>query len=952
MHQLKDPHGLTLSLHTRVFPNATKTLALDGFAAFADGIEHFLQKRAEGDKTAQPPKPPVVELEYALDANGDDALNPKQIFELVTELTLARKRPDLVAGALRGTPGLAATTVTVKPMTGKLDANGDGTSRNLEAFAAKFKAALSTANGAQYHVAVGVDREMPPEAQNRQPVWAVRLETGDSPSTGIAFWPQPDSKPTIFAPRPLANKLVSRDAVIWPFDPEKGLQQADAHTRSYTDVDADQWLRRVLADIDALLSPRYVTPALVLDHKKGGSYLRDLLDQKKRLATALKPLMMQVFKEGGSSPDPQQAQEAFYQRMLGTLSEAYAVAAAVQYPIEVRADIGESGYETPRLYGGIVDRSADSAGSGGTDGDTGAGSGVSLSSPKLALKTTEPSEPAHLTFVVSTNAQAQPDRDTIALKPTYQGRNIEHQISNLPEVEGYQASAWLSFVDAPHGHGETKGKKKDEDKGWPLDQDLAPVAVPLILRSYPKVPNLPKQTYKSALEAGGDRNGQGGTLLDEAKRWDYSFTYALRRHRIQDRIHATVTFNVSDQAPAQSLLALDDEPDLFTALARFRGVWSDVVASLEKNLAPLTQSSATDQMDKAATALAASHKLIAWLASAAKANLNIEVDESRHDAALNVLQAMADGGGDPGPAGVHHAEPLKFVISETSKAVSKNGPGDAKEQVQALQVTLDLDPAHGGKLPAQMGTPRVDVPGYTAQLQTSGEADTRFVYLYVDADGNYLPFETGASIAERTVTLPGLDVLVRQDAVAAVFLRRGALYDGREANADFVYTTPEVEFPNALHPTVPIEREIRIDEIGPTPGAKRSLSDHLTTLFQSLFGDQALPRQIIQVTLFYRLPALPSETGDDVLLHEVPVFFQANQLLDLLGSDQTGDGISKAQLVQRLAKAYADWIKAYEPVGDHALLHFDVKVLSTLTRQPMPALHLANLVLPRDKIAE
>ena len=129
--------------------------------------------------------------------------------------------------------------------------------------------------------------------------------------------------------------------------------QDPAQPRAFTDVDLDQWLQSSLARIDQLLSPAYVAPAQILRSLTGNDAMQGLLDAKEALAQALKSAMIPVFRdETADDKELAAIREAFFQRMLGTLSEFYAVRAGIQFQAEVNAEIQPSGAElTPRLYG-------------------------------------------------------------------------------------------------------------------------------------------------------------------------------------------------------------------------------------------------------------------------------------------------------------------------------------------------------------------------------------------------------------------------------------------------------------------------------------------------------------------------------------------------------------------------------------------------------------------------
>ena len=337
-------------------------IALDASKAEAikvwvEAIYRFVADRANGGTSA--PAPQTLQVSVDLPAT---ALRDDQLFELETALVLERD-PALVAPGLKGVDSVRASVGSIAPMSGDLTSNTGAdaatpTSRKLEAFAQSFEKALST-DKVLRKVAVGADRANVTGADASHTLWSVSL--GKSYGDAISYKVDNPGQPSIFAPRPLSNKLKSHsDVPIYDYKTGEGIDfTKPSRTLSFTDIDLDVWARAFVGAVDQMLTAPYVVPAQILDDHNDTSLLDDLLSHKKTLAGAFKHLMVPVYK--GETADPTHAQDAFEQQMLEALSNAYSVRAAAQFDADVTAKIPQGPYTDtpPRLYGEVVDTSSD-----------------------------------------------------------------------------------------------------------------------------------------------------------------------------------------------------------------------------------------------------------------------------------------------------------------------------------------------------------------------------------------------------------------------------------------------------------------------------------------------------------------------------------------------------------------------------------------------------------------
>jgi LysM repeat protein len=905
LQQLGDPNGVTLALSTSVMPGVASVLSPaqgQAIVAWVTAIYEWLVGLSPVARAAGA-LDPTLELIAPLDAGQ---VNAAQIFMVTAAFTIARD-PRLVNGALDGVAGVARAVSQLAPATGSLTGD-DGELRDLTVFGAELTRALA-APGVSYRVAAGSTRNAFTSGDARD-VWAVQL--GTAPGQPISYQIENPGAPIQYAPRPIANQLVSKPRTpIIPYTTGTVISPDDPSTdRAFTSIDLDQWMSSTLGKIDALLTPRYVAPAQILRDKTGTDAMQRVLDAKQALAGALARAMIAVFADETPSESQLVAiREMFYQRMLGALSTFYTVRAGLQFQAAVTSAIRPLPTDElpPQLYGEIV--------MNGGGAPIGAAGSLSLSSPKLTLDLAGgPASQTHdLSFLLSS---AGLDARKVTLDLTFQGQAIEHEIGQLAGIEGYRPSSWLSFADA------------SSDPSWPLTRPLGEFETPIVLRAFPETPVLLAQelagaitcpcyqpahaeTARAVASDGCPRPGSYDPL-DGLTRWSYRVRYAMQAHRTQDAVHGTITFNVT--AMAQARRALADARDLFDNLAQFVDVYPAVLADLDRYLSPIDVGTQDEtQIANAEAALLSAAAMVQWIADSVPIGVAIP-------AARMTLSA---------------APPVGFVLSQDG--VVKTG---ASGDVVALRVTLALTAA----LPARVGTPFVEVEPKTFECEPDGsDGPDRWSFVYKDrVTGAYLTLERGLAIAARGVVVPDLELLERQDATASIYLARNEdLIPDRPIAPPFIYQTPVVELPAPLQPTIDHDEPVNIaaiDAVAPDQPVARSLACQLAVLYDALFAQAGTDTVTLALTMYYEYAM---HTGLSKI--RLPVYLQPPTLLAL-----TGDGAGAmpiADLIARQVKATEDWFADHTPDQTGGTLLLDLSVMSNLTVQPMPLLRLRALYL-------
>ncbi|MEG4595014.1 LysM peptidoglycan-binding domain-containing protein [Microcoleus sp. F8_C2] len=890
-YQLKDPNGVAISIKPSFLQHPTQ-LSNPQFNAFVDtwlkSIYLFIGDRANGGTSV--PLPPKIHTLNS-DINIAD-LNPDQIFKLSLSFTIERVG-GTVMGDLATTPNIRQVSTSIAPY----QIIENSRTLGLQQFAQNFENALSQAEY-KLKVATGIDRHQMSNSSGQTAIWAVRV--GLTSNQGISYSITNQSNPSIFAPRPISNQLETRKAVpIYHYKTGTGIDSTHIST-DFINVDMDDWGRQFLSAIDAVLSPEFTVAIQIVGNCKNckkEDYLAMLLKQKQRLANIIKKWMIPVF--DGNNPTLQELemiQDTFKQQLLEQLSNAYTIRAGIEFQANVNANIQE-GYGSqhpPLLYGSIIQNAILSQESGGNNAPA---SAITLTSPKLKLQTNAPGPPQHLAFLLTAPDQLKGAGNTgilpnISLNLTYSGAFIEHQIGSLPKIEDYLASSWLSFV-LP-------------ETSSPLKAALGQFQLPMVLRAYPTSPTMSSQSGVPTAPQSSDLGCQ--------TQWTYRFTYALPFHYPQDRVYCRVEFNNQQEDTTSSA-----NKDLFSELAEFITVFPEINKDLKNVLAKIDITT-TDQntLDKAKIAADSFLQIVTKVADAAESS----------DGLIMPLANYSSSG----------SLAYEFSISEGSVKINQKG-----QTVDALLVIIH----NKGNAPAGIDQPQVLIDPTNYNLEPySGKCSENYCYVYKDKTSQqYLVATKGQSIAERQVVIPGLNVLVYQDARSSAYIKRNEeLIPNKVSAAPFIYQTAEVSFPNSYTPIIDSETVVDISTIGstnkPPQPISRPLDQHLKALFEALLKGNTQESLIFQVEINYDYTL--NAALDAVRL---PVIMQAPLLINV----QSGQGSSKqtlAQMITDWTQSIQIWFTTYHPKVDHGVLWFDLTIMSNLTKQPMPLLQLRQLKLP------
>ncbi|MCW3464865.1 hypothetical protein [Chitinophaga nivalis] len=956
--QLTDPNGIAYTVSTTLLQSsytltATQTDAL--VQTWLVSIYQFLADRAQGLTTVPPPAAwhliqcPIVKTN----------LNTAQLFRLDLDFIITRTG-GAVAGDFATTGGIRTVAAAIAPLT----AGDSSDAKSLNVFAARFEAALTEKDKYVLKVATGNDRLAP---AGKREVWAVRL--GLDKTTALGYQINDKGNPALFAPRPISNKLESRHEVpVYAYSPETGIDFSTPSTyMDFMNIDMDQWGQQFLTSVDGVLAPEFTAAIQLVDQKKGTGYLQDILENKTALANIIQNWMIPVL--AGETPDATNVQETFRQLLLVKLSNAYNTQAAVQFNATVTADkpVGIA----PRLFGNftrnfrLVNAAVqqeeytvvylyfttppDPLAASNVANYTVSGSlsiltaAVDTSNTRSVILTLDNNVTVDTTEVTVSNTlrdvsgqlllapytrkvTAVPDggnnSDTLiftasrlALRPdasvplpflitapqlvrgtdneilpyadldlTYAGSAIEQQISTLPNIEGYEASSWLSFVIAAADS--------------PLAADLERFQVPMILRAFPAAPAMVKQNGEAQCPPDASRIGD---MLN----WGYIIQYSLPVHYPQDEVDMTIDFNVADNGNMKASEMLD----AFPQLAEFITVYPDVNKVLNTQLTQITASTPANDplLETVSIALTSFLEMVQHIVAASEGNA------MAMSASLSRFSST-------------EALPYSFFIRESSADI---------QSVKALVVTIY------GKPPAGVGKPEVRIAGYKAQPLSQPCGGDYCYYYEQEGTGTILKAADGQVIQDRTVVIPEMNLLARQDALTTATLKRNAeLIPGKPSSEPFIYTAGPVSFANPYHPAADCPQLLNIAAInsGSSGYNITTLAAQLTNLFDALLKENSQDTISVLASCLYTY-----QLNDGMIPVSLPVMMQPMESIWV--KDDTGTDKKLSAMIRDWADSILLWAATLQPVQEAGTLCIDLTLFSNLTAQPLPLIRLRNLVL-------
>lgn len=752
--------------------------------------------------------------------------------------------------------------------------------------------------------------------------------------------------PVFYAPKPLNTSLVSKnDVPIQKYVTGQGLVDSSVELKNFAGIDMDNWAAQSLNVIDVFLTSDFSVPGFLVDQLKAAdektwlgeqqidadTFVEAITNAKKSLADTISDEIESILTAPVISGDPESlanAKEQFKQQLLNQLGNAYNVSALVQTKVTATSDFtGFTNNTTPpRLYGvPVVDNPAfqgvSSLSQDRVTLDGNLKSMYSISTAKVQLNAKDASSAdSYLTFSFSTkNAK---EYSSVELNLSYVVTHIEFQISDVPGIEGYKGSNWLTFI-IPADLNTPVSPGSDLEV---LQQNLGLVDIPIVLRNYPTPPTLTTQTGTPVDVSGDTENAK----LEKASQWDYTYSYT-EDQAAQDRIFSEIEFNVIP-ATKFKLIALPTR-NLFNDMAQLVTVWPQILDDFNKYLTAITAASTSSDpnLENAYYALQALVTLTNNLAIAWN----------------DYTSVVLTSGGD-----TDTKRAFDFMIVQT----------DDKDNDNRLLVTIvPQDGVSEGNIAVTLpNMPVVSIPDYTTVPATDSDGKVipnAYWYQTIAENPVYLSWLDSLSIASRKVNVNELNILEFQYAWAGLsIIRNEDLIPYNPTNPQFIYRTPLVKFSNKLVPILNNDYIFDIAELMTVPTVQHSLGQLLANFFAVFFAKDELDQQLIKLSATWNYPILQSESiqTDPLVL---PAAIQLPILLAppfnfAIPADFTipAGGCSATvspedSFVCKLSAAIKTWYGQNNPTTANAWIQLDVSVFSSLTEVKLPLIELKNIIL-------
>lgn len=741
--------------------------------------------------TKKPGVAPLVPLSLTVPINGLASAN---LTPLDLALTLTRQTV-LVEPMIAALPDGLSVRSTIAPQAN----NPDPTSASsYTVFAKALETCLQTT--AWYmRTGAGLASVGGQNGNQTEQLYAVRF--GNSPGAGIYFDIAPGAG--YYAPLPVATSLQSGSVTLTIFNPGGS---PSTRVGTFSSIDLNLWFESCLDAIDKFLSASYAPQAFILDELNGitdpltDGELGKILTAKQDLADAIGATTTAILSTSPTdAPTLAAARYTMSQQLLTTLGPAFAAGAVTVFGLSNVTGADSFGAGGPPMLYGQPTATAVGGSSGGSSTDL--NQNYTLTPATIPLAPTDGNAPRLAFNVTSKNVTAQA---YIGLTLSYQITHMEFGRTTVPGIDNYVQTQWLVFINSLTA------------------RPLGTQYVPVIDRALPIPPTMQNQTAAAAYPT-----NQPTTDLSpsELATWDYSFTYSYPA-AVQDEVSITITLNAPHTDGGQSA-APRDMSDLFTALANFVTNYPAVSADLDTYLTQITAQT-TDQT-------------IISRSTAAVQELQILV--------TNIATAYADQFSAKAAALAGSAlnpTPITFDATLQPESDTSSNALVCLRDITIGGVAATFDPNAGTISNSQLTLPAPVIEILPAQYTTTvvnpPPSGVTLAYYYppTDSGSGIPPLSVSGALAEsgRTVSLPGLNVMVYQNALSSMFAERNKILTPDDevgtvsTNPAFLFQTPIVTFTDPILPRITWP-SYALRQVTPVGGD--TVVDYMTGFFANLF---------------------------------------------------------------------------------------------------------------------
>ncbi|MEM9544893.1 MAG: LysM domain-containing protein [Bacteroidota bacterium] len=511
----------------------------------------------------------------------------------------------------------------------------------------------------------------------------------------------------------------------------------------------------------------------------------------------------------------------------------------------------------------------------------------SITTGKTALK----NGTNHVNFLLSVKAERE--HRNVLMGLDYVVNEIEYDITNLPDIAGYQASDWLTFLIPIGSNGGKSGI---------FETNLGQPEIPIPLRTYPAMPTITAQKDLPAVPD-GELPKTFPFNVKKAREWKFNFNY-VHTEAQQDTSYINVFFNrISDTESFDHInsgVSGSTGTQFFDALAQFIAV----LPNLETDLSSLLRSDGNASQQAAAINTFA--ELVTEVATKWTFSLNTGTNPpSPEDSYEYRLESTVKDG-------IYNGQPTELydtiILKQQQSTISPSG-----EYPTIYWMDTSVTPPIANKLTATPGTKEC-------------------IYTY---EQDVPAFQT----IEHQIEFDQLNVLVNQNALGGAFIRRNEHLVDTPTSTSFIYQTPEVVYSQVLVPYLIHNQKLPFES-----STEAGLEQALYSLFSELLGDKK-PNIKISAMYGYELVAVPQDGSQplpagalEAIISLLPITFRP-----LVKVSDT--------VISHLAKSVNNW-ELNKPISRNGGSYvFDLCVFSTLdTKKIQPILELKRLVykIPGD----
>ncbi len=753
--------------------------------------------------------------------------------------------------------------------------------------------------------------------------------------------------PVFYAPKPLSTSLISKNGVpICRYVTGVGLDCQGDTGKNFTGIDMDNWGAQSLNAIDLFLTSDYAVPAFLVDQLKASdekawlaeqgidadTFLEAITNAKKDLAQVIsgeiEPVLTAPYvpDNDGSSRSLDNAKKQFEQQLLNQLANTYNINALVQLKLTALSDFKGTGdmKTPPRLYGvpfikkevipGITNDPTDKE--------------YSISTAKVQLNAKDVTDDSYLTFSFTTkNAK---DAKSISLDMSYAVTHIEFEISDVPGIEGYQGSNWLTFIISPVVDGSTLATDV-------LQQDLGTVEIPIVLRNYPTVPTLTTQVSNPVSAVGGSTRQK----LENASQWDYVYAYT-ETQVAQDKIFSEIEFNLIP--PPNALMFRTVSRDLFNDMAQFVTVWGEVLQDFNTYLTKITADSDTTDSN-----LPNAYYAMQTFVTLTN-NLSIAWGQFTGNVAANPndngTKRVYDFIVEQEPDADYDDRLLVTIVPQQDIPAADLAYFNNNSSIDYVEVP---------------NVPYVTIEGYDtvpAKDKSGTVIPNAYWFLPAGQTSGYLSWDDAKNIPSRSVNTDGLNVLQFQYAWAGLSIIRNedlVLYN--PTVSDFIYRTPLVKFSNKLVPLLSNDDVIDIAKLTNEAGVNLPLAQQISNFLQIFFSYDEIKEQLTKLSVTWNYPLIndPNSFMPDIqlpILLATPFNFEIPEDYTIPQDGCQPVYTDADPLVCRLSNAIKVWFSQNNPVTVNAWIQFDISVFSSLSETKLPLIDLKNIILYYKNITD